>query len=419
MTTFNQIQHQIPDVIPENFCIAPFLSTMQTTYGKTSPCAYGITEWKFDHLSPKQRWESQELNEFRRMFAQGKMPAPCVKCTNEELASKDSLRLRMKSWYPDAYSEFIKSGKWQQGPQHISTKVSNVCNLSCRTCGGWDSNSFADEGQHYIKVYDTKARVPGQEHEISHNKFVPRLPPRHTDYQGFKEIDANVTKLEFFGGEPLLNLTHLEFLEHLVSTGRSKDVTLFYSTNCTQKINPRHRRVWEKFKALEFSLSIDHIGDKYHYLRWPGDWGEVQQNIKDITALKNQLSAQVSYVMSPCCSLLNVYYIDEVLAWGQENIGAVYINMIANPEWIAVNCAPDDVKQALLQHVVTPEVQGFINVKPYNPLMWKQFLIWTKRQDLYRNQDFTKVFPEFYNIIKPYWDTCTDLSEQNFYKQEN
>jgi pyruvate-formate lyase-activating enzyme len=415
MTELDKIQQQLPENMPGNFCVAPFLSTMQTTYGKTSPCAYGVTEWKFDHLSPKERWTADELNEFRLTFAQGQTPEPCKKCQNEELADKDSLRLRMLEWYPNAYQDFIKSGQWHSGPQHISTKVSNVCNLSCRTCGAWDSNSFADEGQYYIKTYNTTAFDTSTNQLVLHNKFVPRLPARHTKYSGFKEIDSNVTKLEFFGGEPLLNLTHLEFLEHLADTGKSKDITLFYSTNCTQKINPRHKKVWEKFKALEFSLSIDHIEDKYHYLRWPGNWNEVESNIKDIMELKHQLTCEVKHVMSPCCSLLNVYYIDEVLSWGQEHVGAVYINMIANPEWISVNCAPDDVKLSLLEHVQTPEVKGFINVKPHNPLFWKQFLIWTKRQDIYRKQDFTKVFPEYYNVIKSHWDSCTDLSEQNFY----
>lgn len=416
MTDLDIIQKKLPEHMPVNFCVAPFLSTMQTTYGKTSPCAYGVTEWKFDHLTPLERWTADELNQFRTTFAQGQTPAPCAKCQNEEQANKDSLRLRMREWYPTAYENFIKSGKWQHGPQHISTKVSNVCNLSCRTCGAWDSNSFAPEGQHYIQTYDTKLTDPSTGQLVSHNKFVPKLAAKHTKYTGFKEIDANVTKLEFFGGEPLLNLTHLEFLEHLVDTGKSKNITLFYSTNCTQKINPRHKKVWEKFKSLEFSLSIDHIGDKYHYLRWPGNWSEVETNIRDIMALKHQLSAEVKHVMSPCCSLLNVYHIDEVLEWGQQNVGAVYINMVADPGWMAINCAPNDVKQELLRHVRTPEVTGFINVKSHDPLLWKQFLIWTKRQDIYRKQDFTNVFPEFYNVIKPYWDNCTDLSEQNFYQ---
>lgn len=411
----DQIQKTLPQDIPNYFCVAPFVSTMQTTYGKTSPCAYGVTEWQFEKLTPKQRWESAELNQLRSQFANGQQPTPCNKCFDEERAGKQSLRLRMLDWYPESYKKDIVSGNWQKGPKHISTKVSNICNLSCRSCGGWDSNSFLREGQYYVDKYHTMIENPLTGKLALHNKFVPRLPPAHTDYTGLKEIDSNVVKLEFYGGEPLLNLTHLDFLEHLIDTGKSKNISLFYSTNCTQKLNPRHLNAWNKFKKLEFSLSIDHIEDKFHYLRWPGKWDDVNKNIKNLLNLKNQIDAEVTYVMSPCCTLLNAYYIDEVVSWGQENVGSVYINMVANPEWLAINCAPDPVKQAIFDHVTNLEVQGFLQVKSYNSQFWKQFIIWTKRQDEYRKQSFETTFPEFYKIIKQDWDSVVDLSEQNFY----
>jgi sulfatase maturation enzyme AslB (radical SAM superfamily) len=321
----------------------------------------------------------------------------------------------MDSWYPDAYEQMILTGKWQSGPQHVSTKVSNVCNLSCRSCGGWDSNSFAKEGQHYIEQYQTTYTNPTTKKISFSNKFVTRLPARHTDYSKFADIDANITKLEFYGGEPLLNLTHLDFLEHLVGTGKSKNITLFYSTNCTQKINSRHQRIWEKFKKIEFSFSIDHIEDKFEYLRWPGKWSDVEQNVQTMLKLKNTL-ADVSFVVSPCCTLLNVYYIDKTLAWANKTVGSAYINMVANPEYLSINIAPDAVKQEILNYISAKEVKGFLQVKSHNPLFWKQFIIWTKRQDLYRQQDFSRTFPEFYQIIKNEWDQVTDLSESNFYK---
>ena len=406
------VKNQIPEVPPDKFCVAPFISTMQTTIGKTSPCAYGVTEWQFGDRTPQQRWDSAELNQFRLDFLQGTPPAPCNKCFDEETAGKQSLRQRMLEWYPQAYEELILSGQWEHGPQHISSKVSNVCNLACRSCGGYDSNTYHREGVHYTEKYKTINFIgePG-------NRFVARFSAKHTDYSGFRDIDANITKLEFYGGEPLLNLSHLELLEHLVNTGRSKNVTLFYSTNCTQAINNRHRKVWDKFKRVEFSLSIDHIGDKFHYLRWPGNWAEVQTNVDSLLALRNSLDAEVTHVVSPCCTMLNVYYIDEILEWAQSYVGASYINMVANPSYLAVHVAPDHVKSALLEHVKSPEVRGFLQLKPHNNIDWRQFIIWTKRQDLYRQQDFTKTFPEFYHLFKSDWDSITDLSEENFLRE--
>lgn len=408
MITNKQIQEAIPTSQPVNFCVAPFISTMQTTYGKTSPCAYGVTEWQYDALTPAERWSSTELNAMRMEFIQGKTPAPCIKCVNEEHSNKDSLRIRMQQWFPTAYKDFIQTGQWQSGPMLISSKVSNVCNLSCRSCAGWDSNSFKNEGLHYKAVYKTDhPGTPG-------NRFIPRLLPRHTDYSKFTEIDRNLVKLEFFGGEPLLNLTHLEFLEHLIATGKSKDITIFYSTNCTQAINPRFIRIWREFKKLEFSLSIDDIGQKFEYLRWPAVWSDVEKNVNSIINLPSVLGIPVSCVVSSCATINNAYYVDEIVKWANDTVGSSYINMVASPGYVALHVAPDDVKAAIAAHVSNPEVRGFMQIQPHDPLEWKRWIIWTKRQDLYRNQSFPETFPEFYNIIRPYWDAVTDLSEDNF-----
>jgi len=79
-----------------------------------------------------------------------------------------------------------------------------------------------------------------------------------------------------------------------------------------------------------------------------------------------------------------------------------------------LHVAPDDVKAAIASHVTNTEVRGFMQIQPHNPLEWKRWIIWSKRMDLYRNQSFPEVFPEFYHVIKPYWDAVVDLSEDNF-----
>lgn len=406
-----KIQLALPATQPKNFCVAPFLSTMQTPYGKTSPCAYGITEWLLTELTPEERWQGKEYNEFRLAFATGHPPEPCTKCFNEEQGGKDSLRLRMLDWYKDSYEKFILTGEWQQGPKHVSTKVSNICNIACRSCAGWDSNFYQKEGDHYLEKYNT------QYNNKSSNRFIPQWKPKHTDYKGFEKISNNVVHLEFYGGEPLLNLTHLDYLEYLIETGQSKNITIFYSTNCTQPINPRFIRIWNQFKKLQFNLSIDHIEDKFEYLRWPANWNEVYKNIQDIINLKNKLNVEVSQSIACCATVNNGYYIDEIIKWADEHVGCSYINMVAFPHYLPLHIIPESVKEKMLEHVKCPEVKGFMKIKTHNPIEWKHWLIWTKRQDLYRNQNFATIFPEFHSLIEDDWNLVTDLSEE-FYQSE-
>jgi hypothetical protein len=72
------------------------------------------------------------------------------------------------------------------------------------------------------------------------------------------------------------------------------------------------------------------------------------------------------------------------------------------------------VKSVIRQKVKHPEILGYLDIKLHDPKAWNKFIIWTKRQDLYREQSFADVIPEFFEHIKPDWDSVTDLSEESF-----
>ena len=136
----NKLQNlhkQIPPAAPKNFCIAPFQSIRQNAFGRNSPCAFGAGEWHHGHLTPEERWHSDELNTLRQQFINNEKPDACKRCWDEEAAGKQSLRQRQYQYFPDDYNEFILSGRWMQGPKTAVFKTSNVCNLACRSCGGW------------------------------------------------------------------------------------------------------------------------------------------------------------------------------------------------------------------------------------------------------------------------------------------
>lgn len=392
-----------------NFCIAPFQSIRQNAYGRNSPCAFGAGEWHHGHLTPKERWDSLELNQLRQEFINGNRPAVCHRCWAEEDAGKESLRQRQFQYFPNDYTDYILTGQWKQGPKTAVFKTSNVCNLACRSCGGWDSNFYTKEGEYYRDLYDTQ--LDGK----PHNRFIPLLGPKHIDFMQYTEIAQNLEKIDFFGGEPFLNTSQLDFLEWLVNQGLSKNITLFYSTNCTNKPTPRLQRAWDKFKRIEISVSIDGLGKEFEYLRWPGKWSECEEVLDHILDLKNTLNAEVFTMAGLTVSLLNITTVDQTHQWLQDKIGQVYVNMVNFPDYLALHSAPDYVKSYVRSNVKHQESLGYIDINPSNPKAWKQFIIWMKRQDLYRNQNFETTFPEFYKLIKQDWDAVTDLTENNFY----
>lgn len=411
VVSLQDLHKQIPLTRPSNFCIAPFQSIRQNPQGRNSPCAFGAGEWRHGHLTPEQRWNSTELNQLRQEFILNQRPAACNRCWAEEDAGKQSLRQRQLEYFPNDYDNFILSGRWMQGPKTAVFKTSNVCNLACRSCGAWDTNSYTREGEEYARLYDTK--VDGQ----VYNRFIPLLPPTHMDFSQYYEISHNLEKIDFFGGEPFLNTTQLKLLEHLVETGVSKNITLYYSTNGTNHPTARLKAAWNKFKRVEIALSIDGLKEQFEYLRWPARWHDLLEVLEHLKDLRNELDCEVYLMGSLTFSVMNAYQVDDLTKWIEQNIGPYYVSMVHSPDYLAVHIVPDHVKQAILAHVNNQELVNYMQLKAHDPDRWRQFIIWMKRQDQYRQQSFVKTFPEYAAFFEQDWNTVQDLSEQNFYRQ--
>ena len=417
----------IPSAEPDNFCIAPFVNTRQNEEGSTSPCPFGAGGWRYTDLSKVDRWNAPELNKLRLSFINGDFPDECHRCRDEEKGKKKSLRQLMPTYFPNInsiYNEYIKSGKWVNGPIAVTTKTSNICNLACRSCSGWDTSLLRTEGEHYAEKYNL-----GPEDEESNyagmngiRRFIPRREKAHMEYSGFNKISKNIQKLEFFGGEPFLNKTHIDLLEYLVKTGQSKNCTLFYSTNCMQYPLQRLHKAWGSFKRIELGFSVDGLGDKFEYLRWPGKWDKVRNNIDQILNLPNKYpDTEWFFQGATCFDLFTVFNISETYNWLHDRIGHVYVNTVNAPDVLNVVHAPTHLKEEVVKfhNGKHTDITDYMFINKGSSVTFKQFCIHAKRQDIYRNQDFATTFPRLYEAIKDEYDYYTrDLSEDNFYSND-
>ena len=413
-----KLVEQLPDEPTEHFCIAPFQSIRQNPHGKNSPCAFGAGEWNHRNLNTVERWHADEVNDLRKEFIAGKRPKACHRCWAEEDAGKQSLRQRQYEYFPDDYQDFVKSGRWVHGPKTAVFKTSNICNLACRSCGGWDTNTYMKEGMHYADEYDTKIKHPTTGKMVHWNRFIPIQTPKHIDFMDYVKIADNLEKIDFFGGEPLLNTTQLPFLEYLADTGKSKNTTLFYSTNGTNLPTDRLKRAWSKFKRVELSISCDGIDEEFEYLRYPGKFDVLQNTIRDLKSFQSNTDNDIYMMAGLTISNMNVLTADRTREWLESNIGDVYITMVQSPDYQSISRAPEYVKSHIKSTVKMSDILGYVNVDQTNIDAWRQFIIWMKRQDKYRQQSFDKTFPDMYNLIQDDWHMINDLSEQNFNKKE-
>jgi hypothetical protein len=380
----------------ENFCLNPFICTRQNAYNRISPCAFGPVEIQVQDTDNQQaRWNHPVLQELREKFSHGDKPVECKRCWDEEAAGMQSLRLRTFEYHPTAYDQLIKTGAWQTGPREIVIKTSNVCNLACRSCAGWDTSHYWPEGAFYADAYNTKP-----------NHFMQARPKMYHPAASWTDQDlVNVNKINFFGGEPLLDKEHPKLLERLVATGRSQQVTLFYSTNCQQVAGRRLLDLWKHFKRIEIFFSVDGTEDQFEYLRWPGKWSRTQRVIEWFLALPKTFPNVDWYFRgSQCVSLFNVASYWHTAEWLKNTLGGVYFNIVDHPNYLRMTALPEESKHKIASRIPDEHIRQYLFMEQSNPDFLRQFVIWCKRQDLYRSQDFTKTFPETHALIAQEWE---------------
>lgn len=391
----------------ENFCLNPFICTRQNAYNRISPCAFGPVEVQVQSTDSQQiRWNHPEIQALRQKFLNGSKPEECKRCWDEEAAGGQSLRLRTFDYHPTAYQNLIETDQWKEGPKEIVIKTSNVCNLACRSCAGWDTSYYWTEGQYYADTYNTQDPKWGK-----YNHFMQSRPKMYHPAESWTDRDlANVEKINFFGGEPLLDREHPAMLQRLVDSGRSKNVTLFYSTNCQQVAGRKLLDLWQHFKRVEIFFSIDGTDDQFEYLRWPGKWSRTQRVIDWFLALPQNFPEVDWYFQgSQCISLFNVASYWHTATWLRNKLGGVYFNIVDHPNYLRMTALPEEAKHKIANQIPDEHIRQYLFIEQSNPEYLRQFVIWCKRQDLYRGQDFIKVFPETHALIADVWEKYNEF----------
>lgn len=107
------------------------------------------------------------------------------------------------------------------------------------------------------------------------------LWPRKNElfWNELSDILPSITKIEFFGGEPLLIEQHYKILEECVEKDLAKNIEVCYNTNGS--IYPeQYIDLYKNFKNVHFFFSIDAIGEQFDYIRHPNNFDSVLVNLK-------------------------------------------------------------------------------------------------------------------------------------------
>jgi len=384
-----------------NTCPAFFLDATINSAGAYSPCtALGGGALNFPNQSLREQWLSTTLQDLRVASASGQQLPMCKRCWSEEKLNFVSERQYLIKDLPENFN-YTDPGYYESGPRHLNIKVSNICNLRCRTCQSRDSYLYKIEGDYYQQHY--KQAVPN-----FYNMEKDKKQFTDQQLQELWEFSNNLERIELYGGEPFLDSQIPRYLIRLVESGRAAEIDLSVSTNATHELTDTWRTILTSFKNVILNISIDGIEQEFTYLRHPGRWHTVERNIQQFFELEH---ANTTITVQPVVtvSALNILSLPGVFEYFKQYNVEPFIILVQWPGYYCVNVLPESVRDEISARLAShcnPKFQPVIdllNTPRFEP--WERFKFWTQAKDQYRAENFATVFVELAELLKAhgYW----------------
>lgn len=372
------------------FCFAPWTNVDISPAGDILPCCKFIAniddqKYNINQYTLQQYQNSDFLHSVKQQFRKGTWPKGCEQCQIEEQNNIQSKRQLDLIRWQEHYAEYnIDSANFITA----SIAFGNTCNLSCITCHPRNSSRWRQEYQTiYLKDFENF-------HFYKHD-FV----------QDFVKTAPELIHIDIPGGEPFLSGVKEQkaLLKHYVECGQSANISLHYTTNVTTWPDQEWWHLWQHFKEIDMQLSIDGLEQRYNYIRWPGDWMQIQPNIKKY--IQQQTLPNFRLSVSHTVSAYNIYYLDEFFTWCYSTgLPTPWLGRVHNPAHMTPTVWCKYARQAIVDKLRTSqysEVQTWAELIKHtdDSKYLPDFKRYLYEHDQYRQLNFKQVFPELAQYI--------------------
>jgi sulfatase maturation enzyme AslB (radical SAM superfamily) len=326
-------------------------------------------------------WNSNRFNLLRENNKNNNWDTGCSNCQRLENSGHTSMRQGMNDGLG------IQGKTDLLGPVRIDLTLDISCNLACRSCGP----NFSTLWQKHLKDHGEWDN-PIESHQSYNNAIL-----------ALSKLDlSNLRMLVFCGGETLLGQAYWEVVKWLADNvpNAKQQLTLCFQTNGTQPIAPRNYDLIDRFHLVKLHISLDGVGKRFEYLRWPAEWNQVVDNILQI---KQTAPSNVMFLVEETISIFNLWYTNELSEWTQQNFTTNREgDVVKHTKHLAIGIYSLD---ACSQEYVSAMQQR--NNKHLVPANWKEstekiqsMIDQIKKFDQFRSQSFAETFPrvaEFYS----------------------
>ena len=395
------------------FCDKPFVHNYIHPNGKMRLCCTTVQDIPTDNNynlfdankhSVNDYWNSNRMREIRRKMIAGEKIRDCERCYRQEEQGVESLRsiIGMNKLIADTQPD----GTFMKSATSMQIQLGNICNLKCKMCSqmyshmhGMETRDIGEQDPAWLHwVKEQGANVNNWTNELGVKQ--EWYKNKHFKLKMFEHISKNIMHLNVIGGEPTLIPEFYELFEYCDEQGPLGNKSVTIVTNLTNT-NPRLTKWLPKLKQWTIWASVDGVGERTEYIRYPSNWNKVLQSLE---FYRNLLGDNGNITLSPAIQLLNVDQLDEIVKWwldwcgGELNdrygftwLATVWYPLICNPsiaprEW-RLNVA-DKLSRYKFDHNyqnIIKELRRDQHTPEKYEELQKAFIKYNDKQDQFRN----------------------------------
>ena len=305
----------------EPLCVAPFIGLYYKGSSKQIKACCESNEWHMKESNSyrfkgkgswDEIWTNEKIQKIRKKLLEGEFPESCWKCQENE--SRGIFNARR--WYKNILKDWegyenkklkydIEKGNNTGEPLWIDFRSSNLCNLKCRMCSPSNSTELAKE---YV---ENKHHFTGPERNLFNSVDSSDKLLYNKDYYDYL-IDQipvkNLVKAKFLGGEPTIQKEVFRFLRRL--KGKEHIKTAFTSNGTN--INKNFKEEIEHLPNVHLQLSIDGYDKSYEYIRTPGKWSTIQNNLNYLIN-ELEIKGKLTFAISIVIQMYNIFDITNIM----------------------------------------------------------------------------------------------------------
>jgi len=377
-------------------CKMPWHAICLSANGDIKPCCQFTNKGRppnTEYPTIMENWNSPRMQDLRQAFLNGEKPKDCNSCWEREEQVGHSRR----TWFDEKFGKYITEPTTDlivDNPQIVQADInlSNVCNLKCRMCGSWASNSWFEE----------EVALAEKDRRYQKNKKPQSI--RNVSVEDIQNILPHIRtikRIDFKGGEPMLAKHHDDFLQWMIDEGMT-DVHLLYTTNGTVQ-NPRILKLLSQFKNVSLVFSIEGTGTRYSYIRGGKyDIAQIEENMRKYNELENvKINFNVTLQNYNLLNLLELYKLLHEWQDKYERVDAnsAFTTICNQPDYLSPLNVPDEMRDIALNQL--QGIDDFKNLskslhnRKFDQDKWNTFIDFTIDLDKLRNDNILDHCPEF------------------------